>query len=116
MDYKTPTVAIIGGGFSGLLATNVTLDSLRLINCRLESNGAYGAQLQNALVVAQDSTFSTNGNINAGVFGGSRLQCTGCTFADPQGTGALGTTRANVFVFTANRVKIRTASLGLFPV
>src|SRR6266446_8673284 len=92
------------GGFSGLLVTNVTLNGLQLINCRLESNGAYGAQLQNALVVAQDSTFSTNGNINAGVFGGSRLQCTGCTFADPQGTGALGTTRANVFVFTANRV------------
>jgi len=50
------------GGFSGLLVTNVTLNGLQLINCRLESNGAYGAQLQNALVVAQDSTFSTNGN------------------------------------------------------
>ncbi|HXM50463.1 MAG TPA: right-handed parallel beta-helix repeat-containing protein [Pyrinomonadaceae bacterium] len=99
------------GGFSGLLVTNVTLDSLRLINCRLESNGAYGAQLQNALVVAQDSTFSTNGNINAGVFGGSRLQCTGCTFADPQGTGALGTIRENVLAFAANHVLLTNCTL-----
>ena len=99
------------GGFSGLLVTNVTLDSLRLINCRLESNGAYGAQLQNALVVAQDSTLSTNGNINAGVFGGSRFQCTGCTLADPQGTGALGTIRANAFAFTANRVLLTNCTL-----
>jgi hypothetical protein len=99
------------GGFSGLLATNVTLDSLRLINCRLESNGAYGAQLQNSLVVAQDSTFSTNGNINAGVFAGSRLQCTGCTFADPQGAGPVGTIRANVLAFTANRVLLTNCTL-----
>lgn len=100
------------GGFSGLLATNVTLTNLHLINCRLEGNGAYGAQLQGALVQADDSTFSSNGNINAGVFSGSRLQCTGCTFADPQGTGALGTIRANVLVFTANRLLLINCTLS----
>ena len=56
------------GGFSGLLATNVTLANLRLVNCRLEGNNAYGAQLQNSLVEAEDTTFAANGNTNAGVF------------------------------------------------
>lgn len=99
------------GGFSGLLATNVTLTNLRVINCRLDNNRAYGAQLQNALVEAQNSTFSSNGNINAGVFSASRLQCTGCTFADPAGTGPLAPTRDNVLAFGANRVLLIQSTL-----
>jgi hypothetical protein len=99
------------GGFSGLLVTNSTLDSLQMINCRLEGNGAYGVQLENALVEAEDSTFSSNGNINAGVFAGSRFQCTGCTLANPLGTGALGTIRVNALVFTANRLLLTNCTL-----
>lgn len=99
------------GGFTGLLVTNVALDSLQLVNCRMEGNAAYGAQLQNALVEAEDSTFSSNGNINAGVFGASRLQCTGCTLANPQGAGPLGTTRVNALVFGANRLLLTNCTL-----
>jgi hypothetical protein len=99
------------GGFSGLLASNISLTNLQLTNCRLEGNSAYGTQIQNALVQADDTTFSTNGNINAGVFAGSRLQCTNCTIADPQGSGPLGTTRVNVFTFTANRVLLTNCTL-----
>jgi hypothetical protein len=92
------------GGFSGVLATDTHLTHLRLINCRLEGNNAYGAQLQNSLIEATDTTFANNGNVNAGVFSGSRLGCTRCTFADPQGAGPLGTLRFNVFALTANRL------------
>lgn len=99
------------GGFSGLLASNIGLTNLHLINCRLEGNSAYGAQLQGALVQADDTTFSTNGNINAGIFSGSRLQCTNCTIANPAGSGPLGTTRVNVFAFTANRVLLFSSTL-----
>jgi len=99
------------GGFSGLLTTNTGLTNLRLINCRLEGNSAYGAQIENALVQADDTTFSTNGNINVGIFAGSRLQCTNCTLADPQGSGPLGTTRVNAFVFTANRLLLTNCTL-----
>jgi hypothetical protein len=99
------------GGFSGLLASNTGLTNTHLVNCRLEGNSAYGAQLENALVQADDTTFSTNGNINAGVFAGSRLQCTNCTLADPQGSGPLGTTRVNAFVFGANRLLLFNCTL-----
>lgn len=99
------------GGFSGLLAGNIGLTNLRLVNCRLEGNSANGAQIENALVQAEDTTFSTNGNINAAIFAGSRLQCTNCTFADPQGSGPSGTIRANVLAFTANRVLLTGCTL-----
>ncbi|MFY9622186.1 MAG: hypothetical protein WAM70_09285 [Pyrinomonadaceae bacterium] len=99
------------GGFSGLLATNTGLTNLHLINCRLENNAAYGMQSENALVQADDTTFSTNGNINAGIFAGSRLQCTNCTLANPQGSGPLGTTRVNAFVFGANRLLLFNSTL-----
>ena len=99
------------GGFTGLLATDVGLTSLQVTNCRLEGNAAYGTQLQNALMQADDTTFSTNGNISAGIFAGSRLQCTNCTLADPQGSGPLGTTRANAFAFTANRLLLFNSTL-----
>lgn len=99
------------GGFSGLLASNISLTNLHLINCRLEGNAAYGTQIQNALVQADNTTFSTNGNTNVGIFAGSRLQCTNCTIADPVGSGPLGTTRANVFAFTANRVLLFNSTL-----
>ncbi len=91
-------------GFTGLLATGVSLTSLRVTNCRLEGNSAYGMQLQTALVEVSDSVFSANGNNNAGVFGGSRFQCSNCTLADPQGSGPLGTIRNNVLAFAASRV------------
>ena len=100
------------GGFSGLLATNVTLTNLRVINCRLDDNRAYGAQLQNALIEAEDTTFSSNGNNNAGIFAGSRIQCTRCTFADPLGTGPLGNLRNNILAFTANRVLLFQSTLS----
>lgn len=99
------------GGYTGLLATNVSLANLRVINCHLDGNGAYGVQLQSSLIQATNSTFSSNGNINAGVFSGSRLECTGCTFADPQGVGPVGTTRANVLAFGANRVLLTQCTL-----
>ncbi|HKO44120.1 MAG TPA: right-handed parallel beta-helix repeat-containing protein [Pyrinomonadaceae bacterium] len=99
------------GGFSGLLATNVTLTNLRVINCLLNDNRAYGAQLQNALIEAEDTTFSSNGNNNAGIFSGSRIQCTRCTFADPDGTGPLGNLRNNILAFTANRVLLFQSTL-----
>jgi hypothetical protein len=99
------------GGFSGLLATNTGLTNTHLINCRLENNHAYGTQLENALVQADDTTLSTNGNVNTGIFAGSRLQCTNCTLADPQGSGPLGATRANAFVFGANRLLLFNSTL-----
>jgi hypothetical protein len=99
------------GGFSGLLATDVGLTNLHLINCRLDGNNAYGAQLQSALLQAEDTTFSTNGNINAGIFGGSRLQCTACTFADPQGSGPLGINRVNALAFAASRLLLTNCTL-----
>ena len=98
------------GGFSGLLASNTGLTNLRLVNCRLENNIAYGAQIENALVQADDTSISFNGNINAGVFAGSRLQCTNCTLADPGNTGPLGV-RANALVFTANRLLLNNCTL-----
>ncbi len=99
------------GGFSGLLAGNISLTNLRLINCRLEGNAAYGAQLQGALVQADNTTFSTNGNTNVGIFSGSRLQCTGCTLADPVGSGPLGTTRLNAIAFAANRLLLFSSTV-----
>lgn len=87
------------GGFSGLLATEANVGSIVLNNCRLEGNAAYGAQLQTSLVEAHGTTFDTNGNINAALFGTSRLQCSDCTLADPQGAGPLGTLRLNLLAF-----------------
>jgi hypothetical protein len=94
-----------------VLATDTHLTHLRLFNFRLEGNSAYGAQLQNSLMEATDTTFANNGNINAGVFGGSRLGCTRCTFADPQGSGPLGTLRNNILAFTANRLVFTECTL-----
>lgn len=99
------------GGFSGLLATDANLTHLRVINCRLQGNSAYGMQLQMSLVEAADSVFGLNGNINAGIFGGSRFQCSNCTLADPQGSGALGTTRFNVLIFAASRILFDNCAL-----
>jgi hypothetical protein len=87
------------GGFSGLLATDASLASLVLNNCRLEGNAAYGVQLQTSLVEAHDTTFGPNGNVNAALFGVSRLQCSNCTLADPQGGGPLGSLRLNLLAF-----------------
>ena len=92
------------GGFSGLLATEASLPHLRVVNCRLEGNSAYGMQLQASLVEVTDSVFGPNGNANAGVFAGSRFQCSNCTLADPQGSGALGSLRLNVLMFAASRI------------
>lgn len=104
------------GGFSGLLAGNISLTNLHLINCRLEGNAAYGAQIQGALVQADNTTFSTNGNTNVGVFSGSRLQCTGCILADPVGSGPLGTTRLNAIAFTATRLLLFSSTVTNGPI
>jgi hypothetical protein len=92
------------GGFAGLTATSVNLPSILVTNCRLEGNSAYGMQLETSLVEAHDSSFGPNGNVNAGLFGGSRLQCSNCTLSDPQGSGALGTLSDNVLAFGSSHV------------
>jgi hypothetical protein len=99
------------GGFSGLLATDANLPHLRVINCRLEGNSAYGMQLQMSLVEVSNSAFGPNGNVNAGVFGGSRFQCSNCTLADPQGGGPLGALRHNVLMFAASRILFDNCTL-----
>jgi hypothetical protein len=67
------------GGFSGLLATDVGVPFLRLKNCRLEGNNQWGAQLEVALLDAEDTTFGPNARFSVGVFNGSRFGCNGCT-------------------------------------
>lgn len=99
------------GGFSGLLATNATPSQLRVINCRLEGNSAYGMQLQTSLVEADNSVFGPNGNINAGIFASSRFLCSNCTLADPQGVGPLGALRHNVLMFAASRILFDNCTL-----
>jgi hypothetical protein len=70
------------GGFSGLLASNANLPDLRITNCRLVSNRNFGLQLENSLASATDTTFK-----GAGVFFGSRLNCTHCTLEVPPASG-----------------------------
>ena len=99
------------GGFSGLLATDANLPHLRVINCRLEGNMAYGMQLETSLVEVDNSVFGPNGNINAAVFGSSRFQCSNCTLADPQGSGPLGALRLNVIMFASSRILFDNCAL-----
>lgn len=87
------------GGFSGLLATDVNLPSMIVTNCRMEGNSNDGVQLQQSLVEATDTAFDSNGSINAEAFGGSRLQCTDCTFSNPQGG-----LRLNAIAFGGSRL------------
>jgi hypothetical protein len=84
------------GGFAGLLATEVSSPSLRMVNCRSEGNSAWGVVLENSLLEAEDTVLTSNGNFNAGVFIGSRFLCNRCTLSDPLGTGVLGSNRNNI--------------------
>jgi hypothetical protein len=86
------------GGFAGLLASEVSTPFLLMKNCRLEGNTNYGVQLESALLQAENSVFSDNGFINAGVFLSSRFGCNGCTLANPGG-GIGGTTKTNLLLF-----------------
>ncbi len=84
------------GGFAGLLATEVSTPSLRMVNCRSEGNSAWGVVLESSLLEAEDTVLTSNGNFNAGVFIGSRFLCARCTISNPLGTGALGSIRNNI--------------------
>jgi hypothetical protein len=93
------------GGFAGLLATEVSTPQLRMVNCRLQDNTTYGAQLEAALLQAEDTVFNSNGFINAGVFQGSRFQCTRCTLADPGG-GIGPAIRTNLLALTGSSIVV----------
>lgn len=101
------------GGYSGLLATDVNTLFLRLQNCRLHDNVAWGISLEGALVRAQQATFVGNGHVNVGVFIGSRLECEGCTLADPIGAGPLGEVRYNLAVLGASEVFLNDSNVEL---
>lgn len=70
------------GGFSGVLATDVSVPVLRLINCRVEGNAFIGAQLQNSLLQATDTNFGPNTRTNVNVSNASRFICQNCTLTN----------------------------------
>jgi hypothetical protein len=85
------------GGFTGLLATDVSVPVMRLNNCRLEGNAFFGAQLQNALVQAQDSTFGPNSRTNVNVSSASRFICLNCTLTNAAAPPIGGPDNVSVF-------------------
>ena len=99
------------GGFDGLLASEVSSPSLRVINCRLEENTNYGAVMEASLLEVEDSTFSSNGFVSAGVFQASRLQCTRCTMSDPGG-GVGPAVRSNIINFSASSLLLSDTTLN----
>ena len=79
------------GGYSGLTATAASDPVLKVINCRVESNAAYGVRLEgNSLLQAENTVINSNGNLNVAAFGGSNFRGQGCTISDPLGNGPLG--------------------------
>lgn len=92
------------GGFAGLLATEANTPHLKAVNCRLEGNTNYGVQLESSLLQAEDTIFSNN-RFNAGVFQGSRFQCTRCTLADPGG-GVGAAIRTNLLALTGSSIVV----------
>lgn len=99
------------GGFAGLLASEASTPHVRLVNCHLEGNAAYGALLQAALLRAEDTVFDSNGNHNAAAFMGSRLECVRCTLSNPLGTGPL-LSQSNVTALTGSRVVLSESTLS----
>jgi hypothetical protein len=99
------------GGYAGLLATEASTTHLRVVNSRLEGNRTYGALLELALIQAEDTVFTSNGNFNAGVFFG-RIECARCTFSNPLGSGALGSARGNVVAQRSNVILSASALTG----
>ncbi len=100
------------GGFAGLLATEASTGHLRLLGCRLTGNTAWGALLQASLVQATGTVFEGNGSFNAGIFQGSRLECLGCTFANPLGTGPLAPQRMNAAALGASTLILTGSTLS----
>jgi len=96
------------GGFSGLLATGVSVPHLRLLNCRVEGNSSFGVKLELSLLQAVDTTFGPNDGFNVTVFAGSRFECSGCTLSVPSGPTA---GRDNVLAFTAAQVLLNDCTL-----
>jgi len=99
------------GGFTGLLATEVSSPHLRMVNCRSEGNSAYGVVLEGSLLQAEDTVLSSNGNFNAGIFQASRFECIRCTLSDPLGGITIGGQRSNIFALTASHVLIAETTL-----
>jgi hypothetical protein len=99
------------GGFTGLLATEASTPSLRMVNCRLEGNAAFGVALEGSLLEAEDTVLTANGNFNAGVFQSSRFACLRCTLSDPVGSGALGTQRNNILALNGPSVLLFESTL-----
>jgi hypothetical protein len=109
------------GGFSGLLATNANLPNLRVTNCRLTGNIAFGIQLENSLATATDTTFESVGpGAPAGVFLSSRLACNHCTLIAPaSGVNATLTTVNSIVnfgqqsTFTGGPIRSEGSSVGI---
>jgi hypothetical protein len=99
------------GGFVGLLATEASTPSIRMVNCRSEGNAAYGVVLEGSLLEAEDTVLTSNGNVNAGVFQSSRFACVRCTLSDPLGSGALGGLRNNILALTGPSVLLFESTL-----
>lgn len=76
-----------------------------------DSAGLFSRSVLDKSTATVGTVFNANGNVDAGVFASSRLQCTGCTMTNPQGSGALGTLRLNVLALTANRVLLFNSTL-----
>ena len=95
------------GGFTGLLATDANLPFLRMINCRLEGNFQWGAQLELALLTAEDTTFGPNTRFSVGAFAGSRFECRGCTLT----LSPTATTRDNLFVLGGSQALLSDTAL-----
>src|SRR5207247_2633743 len=99
------------GGFAGLLATEVSSPHLRMVNCRLEGNTNYGVALQASLLQVEDSIFTSNGFVNAGIFQASRFQCTRCTLSDPGG-GVGPALRTNIIDFAGSSLLLSDTTLN----
>ncbi len=95
------------GGFTGLLATEVSVPHLRLLNCRLEGNVQWGAQLELALLTAEDTTFGPNTRFSVGVFAGSRFECHDCTLT----LAPSSTVRDNLFVLGGSQALLFDTAL-----
>jgi hypothetical protein len=95
------------GGFSGLLATDVGVPFLIMNNCRLEGNIQWGAQLEVALLTAEDTTFGPNARFSVGVFAGSRFECRGCTLT----LAPASTVRDNLVVLSASQALLTDTAL-----
>lgn len=95
------------GGFTGLLATEVSIPHLRVNNCRLEGNVQWGAQLELALLVAEDTIFGPNARFSVGVFAGSRFECRGCTLT----LSPTSTVRDNLLVLSGSQAILFDSAL-----